>query len=72
MIVAVPAETPVTTPVPEPTVAIPVAEELHVPPDVPSLSVVVEPAHIAALPVMDAGNAFTVTVVLAVHPELVV
>jgi hypothetical protein len=44
-IVTVPADTPVTTPV-VPTVAIAVLEEDHVPPEVESVNVVVEPVQI--------------------------
>jgi hypothetical protein len=63
--VAVPPETPVTTPVPEPTVATAVAKVLHVPPVVVVLNEVVAPTHTTVVPVMDAGNAFTVTVLKA-------
>jgi hypothetical protein len=49
--VAVPVATPVTTPVPEPTVATDVLLLLHVPPEVASLNVLVEPpAHTLAVP----------------------
>ena len=51
--VAVPPETPVTTPVPEPTVATPVFEDVHVPPVVALLSVVVAPVQAVAVPVME-------------------
>ena len=59
--VAVPAETPVTVPDDVPTVATPVDPEVHVPPDVTSLSVVEAPIHTVAVPVIEAGNALTVT-----------
>src|SRR6201994_4239 len=49
-IVAVPADTPPT--VPPLTVATPVAVLLHVPPVATSASVVVEPAHTVAVPVI--------------------
>jgi hypothetical protein len=68
----VPAATPLTTPV-LPTVAMPVALLLHVPPVVALLSVVVLPAVTVAVPVIVPadGKGFTVTVVvaLAVHPD---
>ena len=47
--VVVPADTPVTTPLPEPTVAIVVVLLLQVPPP-PSLSVVAEPTHTDIVP----------------------
>ena len=59
--VDVPDDTPVTIPVEAPTVATPVLPLVHVPPLVPSLSVVVKPAQTIAVPVMDDGNAYTVT-----------
>ena len=49
--VAVPAATPVFIPV-EPTVAIPMALELHTPPVVALPSVIDEPAHTADAPVI--------------------
>ena len=55
-----PDETPVTTPVEDTTVAIPVLPLVHVPPPA-SLKVVVNPAHTVPVPVMDVGNGFTVT-----------
>ena len=61
-----PPDTPVTIPV-LPTVAIPVAPELHVPPVTASVSAVVIPAHTVAVPVTvpALGAAFTVTTLLA-------
>ena len=47
-----PAETPVTIPVEEPTVAIAVLLLLQCPPDVESLSDLVEPTHTLAVPLM--------------------
>lgn len=67
MIAAVPAITPVTTPDIEPTVAIVGAPLLHVPPVTASLSVVVAPAHMLALPVITDGG-ITDNVVVVVHP----
>ena len=62
---AVPADTPVTTPDAEPTVATPVLPEVHVPPAVASLSVVVSPAQTTAVPVIADGSGLTVTVTWA-------
>ena len=70
--VAVPAPTPVTTPV-EATVATPVALELHTPPAIimASLRVVVDPVHTVATPVMVPafGNGLIVTTVTTLQPE---
>ena len=63
-----PAAIPLTTPVPEPTVASDVLLLLHVPPVVASLKVVVEPIHTLATPVIDAGFGLTVTPNTAVQP----
>jgi len=52
VIVAIPADTPVTIPVVEPTVAIELLLLLHVPPEDVSLSVVFEPLHIKLIPVI--------------------
>lgn len=54
MIVTVPADTPVTTPDEEPTVAVEPLALVHVPPVEASLSVVVRPTHAFKVPVM--GN----------------
>ena len=67
--VAVPAETPVTAPEEEPTVAIPVEPEDHVPPEVASLSVVFAPTQTVAVPDIADGGAFTVTAIVAEQPE---
>lgn len=67
--IAVPALTPLTMPVPEPTVAIAVLLLLHAPPVIVSLSVVVAPTHAVADPVIVGGNAFTVTAFIALQPE---
>ena len=72
--VAVPAATPVTTPVEAFTVAIPVLPDVHVPPLVPfDVNVVVPPAQIACVPLsvpaLDAAVTVTVRVsVEAAHP----
>ena len=68
VIVVIPAATPVTTPVPEPTVAIPGDPELHVPPPEGSLKAVVAPVHTVATPVIGAGSGLTVTNTVAMHP----
>ena len=68
-IVTVPTVTPVTMPV-DPTDAIPEALVLHVPPEVASVSEMVEPAHTEEAPDIAAGNAFTVTVVVAMQPVI--
>lgn len=64
---AVPADTPQTTPVEEPTVT--VAELLlHVPPGVPSVSVVHVPTHMLKVPDIADGLGFTVTGVVVKQP----
>jgi hypothetical protein len=68
MIVAVPPATPVTTPVPVPTIATAVLLLLHVPPPDASLSVVVKPGQTTVVPVIGETVAFTVTVVTFEHP----
>jgi hypothetical protein len=65
--VAVPAPPPVTTPVLL-TVAIPGALLLQLPPGVASASVVVVPTQIPRLPVIKAGDMFTVTVAVLIQP----
>ena len=59
---------PVTTLLVEPIVAIDVLLLLHVPPVVPSLSVVVVPAHIENTPNITEGTLVTVTFVVARQP----
>jgi hypothetical protein len=68
VMVAVPAATPVTIPVDEPTVATPVLLLLQTPPGERLLSVVVLPAHTVDAPVTGAGEPDTVTVAVAVQP----
>ena len=65
MIVAVPADTPVTSPLAF-TVAMPVALLLHVPPAVASVNCVVLPIHTVCVPVIAAttGAEPTVTVLV--------
>jgi hypothetical protein len=68
--VAVPAATPVTIPV-EPTVAIVVLLLLHVPALVASAKPVVNPVHTTFVPVIAAGNGFTVTVAVTLPQPVV-
>ncbi len=63
----VPAATPETTPVPEPTVATDDVPVVHVPPPA-SVSAVVELTQTVAVPLMAAGNGLTVTTVVIRHP----
>ena len=63
-----PEATPVTTPVLLTTVATVVVLLAHVPPVVPSVKVIVEPAQNADDADMFAGVVLTVTMVVAVHP----
>jgi hypothetical protein len=63
--IVVPAATPVTTPVPEPTVATVVVPLLHLPPKVVSLNVVVNPTQTCDVPVMGPGPAKIVTLIAA-------
>ena len=62
-----PPDTPDTSPVPGTTVATAAAPELHVPPPVPSLSIVVLPWQTVVTPVIGV-IAFTVRLIVAVHP----
>jgi hypothetical protein len=64
----VPTATGVTTPVPEPIVAIPVDPLLHEPPRTASVKVVDEPMHTCSVPPIVAGNGFTVTTSVTVQP----
>ena len=64
----VPRLPPVTTPVSEPMVAIPVLPLIQVPPLTASLSVIVEPTHTAVGPVMAVGILYTVTTAVAIQP----
>ena len=52
----------------DPIVAIAVLLLLHVPPTVASARVVVKPGQTVVVPVIAAGNAFTVIVAVALHP----
>ena len=68
IMVAVPPVIPVTLPEPF-TVAFEVLLLLHVPPVVTSVSAVVDAAHTVAVPVMDPGAGFIVTVALPTLPH---
>lgn len=68
--VTMPAATPVTMPVDDPTVAVPVAPEDHVPPLVASASVSVLPTHTPPAPVIAAGMGYAVTVVVVLVAQL--
>lgn len=63
-----PPPTPVTTPVSEPTFAIPVEPELHNPPVVAMLRVVAPPTQTWLMPVIGGGAGFTVILLVAKHP----
>ena len=65
MIVAVPAATPLTIPVDEPTDAVPAALLLHVPPVVASVKAIANPTQTAEGPVIAEGTALTFTVQIA-------
>lgn len=67
---AVPAATPVTMPVPDPTVAVAVLPLVHVPPDGEELNVVVAPSHTVAVPVIAPAALLTVTACAAKQPPL--
>ena len=68
VIVAVPPDTPVTIPLPKPTVATVVLPLVHVPVVTASLSAMVNPVHTVESPVIAAGRRLTVTVFNAVQP----
>ena len=63
----VPADTPVTTPVPDPIVATAVLLLVQVPPPA-SLSVVVSPAHTFVVPLIAAGSGFTDAAKVVLQP----
>jgi hypothetical protein len=64
----VPEDTPVTTPVPLTTVATVVLPLDHVPPVVPSVNVIVEPAQNDVEVEIAGGVVFTVTIAVVVQP----
>jgi hypothetical protein len=61
---------PLTIPLSEPTVAVPVAADTHVPKAVAFVSVVVRPTQTDAVPAMAAGATFTVKVAVDKHAPL--
>ena len=63
-----PEDTPVNNPVPL-TVATVAGMQLHTPPVVTSLKVIVVPAHSLPAPVIALGTGLTVTGFVTVHPE---
>ena len=70
LIIVVPADNPLTSPVGS-TVATEGIVLLHVPAGVASLNVIVFPAQVEEIPVI-ASRGLTVTIVVAIHPEVVV
>src|ERR1043165_9097518 len=64
-----PAAPPVTSPEVDTTVAMPVEPEVHEPEGVASLRGVVDPEQTKVVPLMAAGAALTVTVLVALHPD---
>ena len=66
--VDVPTDTPVTIPLPEPTVAVVVKPLVHDPPASASVNAVVKPAQTSAVPVIAEGKGLTVTGVVTKHP----
>ena len=67
MITDVPAETPVTMPDVDPTVAISVLPLLHVPPPEPD-NIIEEPTHTLPGPVIGPGLGLTVNVAVTLQP----
>ena len=61
-----PAVSPDTTPVDEPTLATE-PPPLHEPPEVPSINVVVAPTHNTVVPAIAEGSGFTVNVFVIQH-----
>jgi hypothetical protein len=72
VITAVPAETPVTTPLDEPTVAMLTLPLLHVPPPIESLNVVELPAHSVRMPAIGGIGGIEVTTTVAEPAQPVV
>ncbi len=72
VIIAVPADTPVTMPLEVPTVAIAVFPLLQVPLGVTSLRLVVKPTHMLSRPVIGAGSGLTTNVAVIIHPVPIV
>ena len=61
-------DSPVTTPVVEPTIAIVVLLLLQLPPDVRSLKGVVSPEHTLSVPSIDVGKGLTVAIAVVKQP----
>ena len=59
---------PVTIPVKDPMLAVPVALLLQMPPAVALLNAVVRPAHMIRVPRIAVGNGLTVTIVVITQP----
>ena len=70
MIVAAPADTPVTRPDAELTKATPVLLLLHTPPLTELVSVVELPAQTVVVPPIDPGAVFTVNAVFVIQPNV--
>ena len=68
VIVAQPADTPLTIPVDAPIVAIDGMALVQTPPATESLSVVVEPGHTLNVPIIGAGTGLTVIATCLEHP----
>ena len=68
MIVAVPDVPPVITPVVKMMLAVAVALLLQLPPAVASVNVVLRPEHTSRVPMIAAGNGFTVTTSVMIQP----
>ena len=70
VIVADPADIPVTIPVPDPTVATDVLLLVHIPPPEASVKADVDPMQYTdVVPPIGAGKAFTVNIVVAIQPD---
>ena len=65
---AVPAPTLLTIPLADPIVITEVLLLLHVPPDMPSLKLIVIPGHILTTPLTAAGDGLTVAIAVAIQP----
>jgi hypothetical protein len=70
--VDVPEMTPQARPVALPIVTTETLLLVHTPPGVASLRVLHVPAHIEVVPIIAAGNGFTVAIIVAVQPPLIV
>ena len=68
MIVAVPADTPLTIPVSDPTVAVSILLLLHAPPGTTSVNIKLAPAQTTDAPVIGPGDKLTVIEVVVAQP----